>query len=801
MERKDAHHLLLDIVFAQEAEPSGLSSPLQVYLFDSDSPVTAFRQGGKVLDLQTSNPFPSSVGQNQISSYLNRSLALSLGTVSMQGFHVGFSYTGTCVFVVSIRLFYRRCPGSVQDLVRFEGLGAGSGPQRGSCVEGATEVFQPVRQCRMDGTWGPQRGGCDCRPGHELSGDTCQACRMGHYKAANESGGCRVCPPNSRTHGEAAETCDCLQGFGRLTSDPYYLGCTKPPSAPVDVTVRRHNDSALTLLWEPPHDRGGREEVTYDIKCLEKEAEAAVAWGRCGEEVVLVSEGLGRTVVSIMGLNPQHNYMFSVQAWNALSTQQGASLSSSASVTIHRLKVPVIVTSNPTEVTPFPQHRRSVWLMASVIVLCGGLLVFIVISVAVCTLRPTFTRLRCEQEVELLPMNPGIPFRRHEGLESLQTNDADSVLQLLEGLGPRLLDSLKEVLVERNTLTLGKELGKGEFGSVYEGVFTPQEGLDMKVAVKTMRVGIHSQADLHDFLTEAETMKHFDHVNVVKLLGVTVQREQDSPLPVPLVILPFMKHGDLRRFLIATRYGDIPMFVPVQTLLRFMVDISAGMEYLSSVGLLHRDLAARNCMLGDNLRVCVADFGLSKQSSDYYRQRVSIRVPIKWMAIESVSESIYTTKTDVWSFGVTMWEIMSGGRTPYPGVHNQEVLDLLLSGHRLKQPEDCDHRVYAVMRTCWDQDPARRPDFRDLGKTLKGLLSELPVLEPSLEVCYINQGLEAAASALPLDPHIDFEEKLGNVYLPAPMGAGACKDEDEEEEEGYLLFIKSDSGVKGDDNL
>lgn len=102
------------------------------------------------------------------------------------------------------------------------------------------------------------------------------------------------------------------------------------------------------------------------------------------------------------------------------------------------------------------------------------------------------------------------------------------------------------------------------------------------------------------------------------------------------------------------------------------------------------------------------------------------------------------------------------------------------------------------MRTCWDQDPARRPDFRDLGETLRGLLSELPVLEPSLEVCYINQGLEAAASN-PLDLHTDSEARGGNVYLPSPVGATACRDEDEEGEEGYLLSIKSGSAVKGDD--
>ncbi|XP_059210590.1 tyrosine-protein kinase receptor TYRO3 [Centropristis striata] len=317
-----------------------------------------------------------------------------------------------------------------------------------------------------------------------------------------------------------------------------------------------------------------------------------------------------------------------------------------------------------------------------------------------------------------------------------------------------------------------------------------------------MRVGIHSQEDLHEFLREAEIMKNFDHENVVKLLGVTLQREQDSSLPVPLVILPYMKHGDLRRFLIATRYGDIPMFVPYQSLLRFIIDIAAGMDYLSSRGFLHRDLAARNCMLGDDLRVCVADFGMSKKiySSNYYRQKVAIRVPIKWMAIESLSESVYTTKSDVWSFGVTIWEIVSRGRTPYPGVHNYELLDLLLSGHRLKPPEDCDQKLYEVMRSCWDSEPTRRPDFRELGDTLKGLLSELPELEASQEASYINQGLElaaAGAAAASRDPQTDSGGRWENEYLPSPVGATAARDE--EIEDGYLKFITG-SAFKGDDN-
>ncbi|XP_018549395.1 tyrosine-protein kinase receptor TYRO3 isoform X1 [Lates calcarifer] len=799
MGRKQAHYLLMDIVFAQEEEPPGQLSSLRVHLFDTDTPITTFQNSWTVLELQTSKLFPATVTPSQISSYLNRSLALSLGSVSRRGFQLAFSYTGTCVFITSIRLYYRRCPDIMAHLASFGKTGAGSGPLTGSCVKGAVEVSPLVRECTVDGVWGPLQGECTCGPGYQLMDDTCQACRMGYYRPANDSAGCRLCPANTRTHREGSERCDCLQGFSRLPTDSHDLSCTKPPSAPVNLTALHHNDSVLTVTWDPPLDWGGSQEMIYSVKC-EKKAVAGSPWEACGDNVNFLpdSSGLNSTLVSITGLNPLHDYKLSVQAWNDVSSLQGAPLASTATVTIHRWKVPpVVITVSPDlnisqhETIPAPQQQRRFYIWLTVGVLFGSLLLMAVIPIAVCILCQNYTKRRSDQEVELLPVSTEFSYRRPQVAEASpqQENMSEGVAHLLDGLSGRLLDSLKEVLVERDKLTLGKELGKGEFGSVYEGIFTSVEGMDIKVAVKTMRVGIHSQEDLHEFLREAEIMKNFDHENVVRLLGVTLQREQDSRLPVPMVILPYMKHGDLRRFLIATRYGDIPMFVPHQSLLCFMIDIAAGMNYLSSQGFLHRDLAARNCMLGDDLRVSVADFGLSKKiySSNYYRQKLAIRVPIKWLAVESLSESVYTTKSDVWSFGVTMWEIVSRGRTPYPGVHNHELLDLLLSGHRLTPPEECDQKLYKVMQSCWDKEPNRRPGFGELGETLKGLLSELPVLEASLEASYINQGLEAVSSvAASLEPQTDSGRRWENVYLPAPVAAAAARDEYVEEENGYL---------------
>lgn len=179
MERKEAHNLLMDIAFAQEEEQLGQLSPVQVHLFDSDTPITRFQGSSSVLDLQTSKPFPE-IPPNQISSYLNHSLALNLGSVTCRGFQLAFSYSGRCVFLTSIRLYYRKCPDTVAHLASFGSTGAGSGPLIGSCVKGAVEVSVPVRECNLDGAWGPPQGGCTCETGHEVMDNTCQGTQIWH---------------------------------------------------------------------------------------------------------------------------------------------------------------------------------------------------------------------------------------------------------------------------------------------------------------------------------------------------------------------------------------------------------------------------------------------------------------------------------------------------------------------------------------------------------------------------------------------------------------------------------------------
>ncbi|XP_036690638.1 tyrosine-protein kinase receptor UFO isoform X3 [Balaenoptera musculus] len=347
---------------------------------------------------------------------------------------------------------------------------------------------------------------------------------------------------------------------------------------------------------------------------------------------------------------------------------------------------------------------------------------------------------------------------RYRVRKSYSRRTTEATLNSL-GISEELKEKLRDVMVDRHKVALGKTLGEGEFGAVMEGQLNQDDSI-LKVAVKTMKIAICTRSELEDFLSEAVCMKEFDHPNVMRLIGVCFQGSEREGFPAPVVILPFMKHGDLHSFLLYSRLGDQPVFLPTQMLVKFMADIASGMEYLSTKRFIHRDLAARNCMLNENMSVCVADFGLSKKiyNGDYYRQGRIAKMPVKWIAIESLADRVYTSKSDVWSFGVTMWEIATRGQTPYPGVENSEIYDYLRQGNRLKQPVDCLDGLYALMSQCWELNPRDRPSFAELREDLENTLKALPLAQEPDEILYVNmdeggghpEPLGAAGGADPL---------------------------------------------------
>lgn len=485
-----------------------------------------------------------------------------------------------------------------------------------------------------------------------------------------------------------------------------------PENPPVNVTAVL-NGTEVLMTWEEPSGKLNGELQGYMVEYSTPAAQRFV-----------VDAGLD-TELSVNLSAPLSNVTFRVCAYTGAGP---GPWTPTQTLTLVSPEMQEFMGHSKPE--PFSWHW---WYV--VMAIAGAISMAVLMAVYVAKLRRKETRFG---EAFEPMMESGELVVRYRARRTYSRRTTEATLNSL-GISDELKQKLQDVMVDRHKLTLGKTLGEGEFGSVMEGLLTQEESV-LKVAVKTMKIAICTRSEMEDFLREAACMKEFDHTNVMRLLGVCLQTVESEGYPSPVVILPYMKHGDLHSYLLYSRLGDCPVYLPSQMLVKFMTDIARGMEYLSSKNFIHRDLAARNCMLNENMNVCVADFGLSKKiyNGDYYRQGRISKMPVKWIAIESLADRVYTTKSDVWSFGVTMWEIATRGQTPYPGVENSEIYDYLRQGNRLKQPPDCLDCIYALMFSCWLLSPKDRPSFESLCCELEKALEDLPDHQDPDEILYVN---------------------------------------------------------------
>ncbi|XP_022434786.1 muscle, skeletal receptor tyrosine-protein kinase isoform X4 [Phocoena sinus] len=313
-------------------------------------------------------------------------------------------------------------------------------------------------------------------------------------------------------------------------------------------------------------------------------------------------------------------------------------------------------------------------------------------------------------------------------LDRLHPNPMYQRMPLL--LNPKLL-SLE---YPRNNIEYVRDIGEGAFGRVFQARapgLLPYEPFTM-VAVKMLKE--EASADMQaDFQREAALMAEFDNPNIVKLLGVCAVGK-------PMCLLfEYMAYGDLNEFLRsmsphpgrslspsdltrgaqASSPGPPPLSCAEQ--LCIARQVAAGMAYLSERKFVHRDLATRNCLVGENMVVKIADFGLSRNiySADYYKANENDAIPIRWMPPESIFYNRYTTESDVWAYGVLLWEIFSYGLQPYYGMAHEEVICYVRDGNILSCPENCPLELYNLMRLCWSELPADRPSFTSIHRILE----------------------------------------------------------------------------------
>ena len=276
---------------------------------------------------------------------------------------------------------------------------------------------------------------------------------------------------------------------------------------------------------------------------------------------------------------------------------------------------------------------------------------------------------------------------------------------------PDMFQNLREAVryfakeVNNIDIKIDQVIGNGEFGDVCLGTLN-QNGHSVVVALKTLKPDV-TERHKSDFYREASVMGQFHHENVILLLGVTLQH------PI-MIVTPFMSNFSMQQYL-----RNNPCRIPLSQQGKMALGVASGMTYLSSISFVHRDLAARNVLLDGDLTPKIADFGLSRETEeDFYTMRKGGKVPVRWTALESILRKRFSSSSDVWSYGVVLWEIMSFGEEPYDKMEIFTLVQKLQEGYRMPAPKNCPDKAYQLMISCWLEDPQQRPSFAQIHSTL-----------------------------------------------------------------------------------
>ncbi|XP_040919880.1 ephrin type-A receptor 7 isoform X3 [Toxotes jaculatrix] len=667
----------------------------------------------------------------------------------------------------------------------------------GMCVSDAEEEADnsPKMHCSAEGEWLVPIGKCICKAGFHQKGDACEPCGRGFYKSSSQDLQCSRCPAHSFNDREGSWRCDCEDGYYRALSDPPSVACTRPPSAPQNL-VYNINQTTVSLEWSPPADTGGRNDVSYRVICrrCSWEPEECVP---CGPNVGYspAQSGLVDTYVTIMDLLAHANYTFEVEAVNGVSDlSRTQRLFAAVSIATGQA-----APSQVSEVIKEKVQQRSIQLSWQEPQQPNGVITEYEIkyyekdqkdriystvrskstSATVNNLKPStayvfqiraFTeagygtygpRLEITTKEEATAaivsseQNPVIIIavvavagtiilvfmvfgfiigRRHCGYSKAdQEGDEELYFQCTKTyIDPETYEDPNRAVhqfakeLDASCIKIERVIGAGEFGEVCSGRLKLPGKRDVSVAIKTLKVG-YTEKQRRDFLCEASIMGQFDHPNVVHLEGVVTRGK-----PV-MIVIEYMENGSLDAFL---RKHD-GQFTVIQ-LVGMLRGIAAGMRYLSDMGYVHRDLAARNILVNSNLVCKVSDFGLSRVIDDDPEAVYTTtggKIPVRWTAPEAIQYRKFTSASDVWSYGIVMWEVMSYGERPYWDMSNQDVIKAIEEGYRLPAPMDCPPGLHQLMLDCWQKDRAERPKFDQIVGILDKMIRNPNTLKTPVGTC------------------------------------------------------------------
>lgn len=310
--------------------------------------------------------------------------------------------------------------------------------------------------------------------------------------------------------------------------------------------------------------------------------------------------------------------------------------------------------------------------------------------------------------------NPGIPSHEIKSYPTLriEKNDLRSVT-LQEAKA-----KVKDIAISRERITLRDVLHEGTFGRIFHGILVDEKdpSKEKQVFVKTVKDHA-SEVQVTMMLTESCKLRGLHHRNLLPISHVCTEEGEK-----PMVLLPYMNWGNLKLFLRQCKLAEAnnPQAVSQQDLVHMAIQISCGMSYLARREVIHKDLAARNCVIDDGMQVKITDNALARDlfPMDYHCLGDNENRPVRWMALESLVNNDFSSASDVWAFGVTLWELMTLGQTPYVDIDPFEMAAYLKDGYRIAQPINCPDELFAVMACCWALDPEERPKFQQLVQCL-----------------------------------------------------------------------------------
>uniref|UniRef100_A0A8C5E546 receptor protein-tyrosine kinase n=1 Tax=Gouania willdenowi TaxID=441366 RepID=A0A8C5E546_GOUWI len=737
-----------------------------------------------------------------------------VGPLTKKGFYLAFQDVGACVALVSVRVYFKKCPNTVRNLASFPDTVPMDSQSlvevKGSCVNHSKEEEPPRMYCSTEGEWLVPIGKCLCNPGYEERSNTCQMCRAGFYKSAVGNAECPKCPPHSFSHHEGSLHCGCEKNYFRAEDDPPSMACTRPPSPPRNV-ISSINETSVILDWSWPEDAGGRKDITFTVVC--KRCRVVGADGSsnggalrcepCRNNVRFLprAAGLQNTTVMVCDLLAHTNYTFEIEAQNGVSVM-APKMRQYAAVTI---------TTNqaaPSPVTVIRKERtsrNSVSLSWQEPERPNGIILDYEIKYYEKEEQETsYTILRargCNVTLNGLKSNtayllqirartaagygassPSFQFETSPDSFSISSENSQVVLiAISSAVAIILLTVLLYVLIGRSVCHSTRPIL--HFYSFYPPLPTSaryntphvsnsRPGVNMTEKTRTIfgevcsgRLRLPSKKEI---CVAIKTLKggYTDKQRRDFLAEASIMGQFDHPNIIRLegvvtrskpvmIVTEYMENGSLDSFL---RKNDA-QFTGIQ-LVGMLRGIASGMKYLSDMGYVHRDLAARNILVNSNLVCKVSDFGLSRVLEDDPEAAYTTRggkIPIRWTAPEAIAYRKFTSASDAWSYGIVLWEVMSYGERPYWEMSNQDVIKAVDEGYRLPPPMDCPATLYQLMLDCWQKERNNRPKFEQIVSILDKLIRNPGSLKITANTTSrpANLLLERSSSEVPMGDWMD----------------------------------------------